>query len=84
MPIYKRGKTYWVDISAPDGSRIRRSACTEEKVKAQEYHDKLRHEMWQVSRLDKIPDRFFEDIVILALRDAENQPYFTDKQIQAR
>lgn len=84
MPIYKRGKTYWVDISAPDGSRIRRSAGTEEKVKAQEYHDKLRHEMWQVSRLDKIPDRFFDDIVILALRDAENQPYFADKQIHAR
>lgn len=84
MPIYKRGKTFWVDISAPDGSRIRRSAGTAQKVKAQEYHDKLKHELWQVSRIGKVPDRTFEEIVILALRDAENQSCFNNKQIYAR
>ncbi|KPU02849.1 integrase [Enterobacter cloacae subsp. cloacae] len=80
MPIYKRGKTYWVDISMPDGSRIRRSAGTKEKIRAQEYHDKLRHELWQVSHLDKTPERTFEDMLILALRDAENQACFEHKQ----
>lgn len=80
MPIYKRGKTYWVDVSMPDGSRVRRSAGTKEKVKAQEYHDKLRHELWQVSRLDKTPERTFEDMLILALRDAEDQACFEHKQ----
>lgn len=84
MPIIKRGKIYWVDISAPDGTRIRRSTRTEEKTKAQEYHDKLKHELWQVAKLDKIPDRIFDDIVILALRDAENQSCFENKQIYAR
>lgn len=84
MPIYKRGKTFWVDISAPDGSRIRRSAGATEKVKAQEYHDKLKNELWQVSRLDKIPDRPFEDIMVMALRDAEGQSGFHNKQIYAR
>ena len=84
MPIYKRGKTYWIDISAPDGERIRRSAGTEEKVKAQQLHDKLKHEMWSVSNLDKKPERTFEELMIAALRDAEGQSGFENKQIYAR
>lgn len=84
MPIFKRGKKYWVDISAPDGERIRRSTGTEERSKAQEYHDKLKHELWQVSRLGKTPDRTFGDIVVLALREAEEQSCFANKQIYAR
>jgi integrase len=40
--------------------------------------------MWQVSRLDKAPDRTFEDLMILALRDAEDQSCFENKQIYAR
>lgn len=83
MPIFKRGKKYWVDISAPDGERIRRSTGTEERSKAQEYHDKLKHELWQVSRLGKTPDRTFGDIVVLALREAEEQSCFANKQIYA-
>ncbi|KGA24946.1 integrase [Pectobacterium brasiliense] len=84
MPIYRRGKTYWVDISTPDGERIRRSAGTTERAKAQEYHDKLKHEVWQVARIGKIADRTFEELIILALRDAEDQSCFENKQIYAR
>ncbi|MGT3185006.1 tyrosine-type recombinase/integrase [Yersinia enterocolitica] len=84
MPIFKRGRKYWVDISAPDGTRIRRSTGTEEKAKAKEYHDKLKHELWQIARLGKIPERTFGDIVVLALREAENQSCFSNKQIYAR
>lgn len=83
MPIYKRGTNYWVDISAPDGSRIRRSAGTGEKVKAQEYHDKLKHELWQVARLDRLPEKTFDDIVVLALREAEHQSCYENKVIYA-
>ncbi|WP_318013057.1 site-specific integrase [Pectobacterium versatile] len=82
--MYRRGKTYWVDVSTPDGERIRRSAGTTERAKAQEYHDKLKHEFWQVSRVGKIPDRTFEELIILALRDAEDQSCFDNKQIYAR
>lgn len=84
MPIFKRGKKYWIDISAPDGTRIRRSAGTEEKVKAQQLHDKLKHELWAVANLDKRPERIFEDMVVLALRDAEGQSSYENKQIYAR
>lgn len=84
MPIYKRGKTYWVDISAPSGERVRCSTGTEDKVKAQEYHDKIKHELWQVDKLEKLPERYFEEMVILVLKSAEGQSSFSDKQIYAR
>lgn len=84
MPIYRRGKTYWIDISAPDGSRVRQSAKTQEKNKAQQLHDKLKHELWQVSHLDKRPERYFDEIMILALRDANGQSGYENKQIYAR
>lgn len=84
MPVYKRGQTYWVDVSAPNGERIRKTTGTSDKVKAQEYHDKLKHDLWQLEMLNKQPDRNFEEIVILALRDAEGQSSYYDKQIYAR
>ncbi|WP_145589810.1 site-specific integrase [Yersinia rochesterensis] len=84
MPIYKRGKTYWIDVSTPDGTRIRRSSGTEEKLKAQRLHDKIKHELWAVANLDKRPEKLFEDLIVLALRDAEGQSSFANKQIYAR
>ena len=84
MPIRKRGKIWWVDVSTPDGKRIRCSAGTEDKVKAQEYHDKLKHEAWAESRLDRTPDRVFDAIVILALNEADGQSCFENKQVYAR
>lgn len=79
MPIYKRGKKYWVDVTAPSGERIRKSAGTEDKVKAQEYHDKLKHDLWQMEKLNRIPDRSFEEMMLLALKDAEGQASFPTK-----
>ncbi|MBC0853830.1 site-specific integrase [Pantoea stewartii] len=84
MPIYKRGDTYWIDISKPDGTRIRRSAGTKEKEKAQQLHDKLKHEAWAVKNLDKRPERLFEDLIMLALRDAEDNANIDNITIYAR
>lgn len=84
MPIYKRGGTYWIDISKPDGTRIRRSAGTKEKEKAQQLHDKLKHEAWAVKNLDKRPERLFEDLIMLALRDAEDNANIDNITIYAR
>lgn len=84
MPIFKRGKKWWVDVSSPDGERIRRSAGTEEKAEAQEYHDKLKHELWLVARLGKVKERKFGDMVVLAMREADGQSCFENKQVYAK
>lgn len=83
MSIKKRGETWHIDIVAPDGSRVRRSTGTTDRRKAQEYHDKLKHELWEVSRLNKKPVRLFEEAVILFLKDAKEQKNFTTKQSRA-
>ncbi|WP_392564357.1 site-specific integrase [Orbus wheelerorum] len=83
MSIKKRGETWHIDIVAPDGSRIRRSTGTPEKRKAQEYHDKLKHELWAVTKLNKRPTRIFEEAIILMLRDSEHQARFDYKQAHA-
>lgn len=84
MPIYKRGNTYWIDVTSPNGERIRRSSGTSDKLKAQEYHDKIKYDLWQVGKLDKSPDRIFDEIIILALKDADGQRSFKNKQTQAK
>lgn len=83
MSIKKRGDTWYIDIVTPDGARIRRSAGTADKKKAQEYHDKLKHELWDVSKLNKKPTRLFEEAIILMLKDAEKQARFDYKQAHA-
>ena len=61
MAIRKRGKTWWVDISAPSGERIRRSAETEDKRQAQEYHDRLKSEAWRISKLKDRPSHTWDE-----------------------
>lgn len=51
MSLYKRDKTYWVSFITPKGERIRHSTGTTNRVLAQEYHDRLKAEYWQTSRL---------------------------------
>lgn len=57
----KASGVYFVDFRAPDGSRIRGSTKTRERQAAQEYHDKLKADLWRQSMLGDVPDRVFED-----------------------
>ncbi|MBU2839328.1 site-specific integrase [Acidithiobacillus thiooxidans] len=59
--LYKRGKTYWIDFTAPDGQRIRRSAGTTEKSQAQELHDRLKGEAWRQIELGALPRVTWDD-----------------------
>ena len=41
MALWNRAGTYYVKLTAPDGTCIRRSTGTSDRKKAQEYHDKI-------------------------------------------
>ena len=58
MSLYKQkcSDFWYVSITQPNGGRVRQSAGTTDKKEAQEYHDKLKHEMWRVSRMGDTPD----------------------------
>src|SRR6476620_4955122 len=51
MSLRKRGGIWWIDVYAPNGERIRRTAGTANKALAQEFHDRLKSELWRVGHL---------------------------------
>lgn len=71
MSLYKRGNTWWVRFTAPNGERIQRSAGTEEQQKAQEFHDRLKAELWRVHQLGERPRRTWQEAVVRWLKDTE-------------
>lgn len=74
MSIRKNQHGIWqIDFTAPNGERIRCSSRTTEKKLAQQMHDKLKHEAWQVTQLNKKPDRTVEQALIRFLEEAEHQ-----------
>lgn len=80
MSIYKqKGSEYWyVDLTTPSGKRIRRSTGTTDKAKAQEYHDKLKNESWEIERLGVKQKYTFEQAAVKMLElSAEQADYAT-------
>jgi hypothetical protein len=69
MSLRKRRSAWWIDIRSPNGERIRRSAGTESKALAQEYHDRLKAELWRRSKLGKKPRRVWDDAVVKWLKE---------------
>ena len=51
MGILKRGTTWWIDITAPGGQRVRQSAETTDRKAAKELHDRLKHDLWRQAKL---------------------------------
>lgn len=74
MSIRKNKFGVWqIDFTTPNGERVRCSSQTTEKKLAQELHDKLKHEAWQVQKLNKKPEKTVEEALILMLREAEHR-----------
>jgi integrase len=61
MALYKRGSTWWIDFATPAGERVRRSAQTGDKLKAQEFHDRLKADCWRVQKLGQRPCYTWDD-----------------------
>lgn len=73
MSLYKRGSVWWVRFTAPNGERISRSAGTSEKQQAQEYHDRLKAELWRVHKLGEKPRRTWQEAVVRWLQDTDHK-----------
>jgi integrase len=54
VSLYRVGKTWYVDL-AGDKGRIRRSTGTADRAQAQEYHEKLKSQIWRQARLGERP-----------------------------
>lgn len=62
MSIYRRGRIWWVKITAPGRPTVRESAGTANQVAAQEYHDKRAAELWRIRRLGERARTAFADV----------------------
>jgi integrase len=84
MSLRKRGSVWWIDFTAPDGERIRRSAETESKAEAQELHDKLKAEVWRVSKLGERPKRTWNDAVVRWLTEQAHKASIESDKVHLR
>ena len=64
--LYKRPKSryWWCRFTAPNGKEIRQSTKTADKRLATEYEDRLKADLWRLSRLGDRPKRTWEDAVV--------------------
>ncbi|MCK5663645.1 MAG: site-specific integrase [Thiotrichaceae bacterium] len=73
MSIYKRGETWWIQITTKNGKRIQQSAGTKIKREAQELHDKIKNDMWRQSNFDEKLRRSWQETVIRWLSEQEHR-----------
>lgn len=78
MPIYKRGKTYWIDIAQPDGKRLRQSAQTGNRRDAQQLHDQIKAKLWRQSALGERPSYQWQDAAVAWLNERGDYPSRSD------
>ncbi len=73
MSLYKRGKTWWVAFTAPNGQRIRCSSGTREKDQAQEFHDKLKVKYWTIQKLGDKAERTWQEVVVRFIQETNHK-----------
>lgn len=79
MSIKQRGPVWWLDVTAPDGQRIRRSTGTSDKRRAQEYHDRLKADLWRQDKLGEAVQHKFQEAAIRLLTDYEGTKSYSAK-----
>ena len=63
--LHKHSNGIWyIDITTEKGKRIRRTTKTKDKKLAEEYHDKVKHELWRLERLGEKPKYLWDDAVL--------------------
>jgi integrase len=84
MSLFKRGNTWWVRFTAPNGVRIRESTGTQNRVAAQEFHDKLRAEYWRVQQLGERPTYLWQQAVVRWLTEQSHKKSLDDDKLHLR
>jgi len=78
MALWNRAGTYYVKLTAPDGTLIRRSTGTSDRKKAQEHHDKLKAELWDIARLKQKPKRTWDEAALRWLKEKAHKKSYRD------
>jgi hypothetical protein len=60
-------------VLSPSGERVRRSTGTENKALAQEFHDRLKVELWRIAKLGEKPRRTWNEAVVRWLKEKSHK-----------
>jgi integrase len=79
MSLYKRKDSalWWVKLTV-NGRRIQKSTGTADRKAAQEYHDRLKAELWEQTRLGVKPGYLWQDAVLRWLKETEHKATHKD------
>jgi len=85
MSLYKRpdSEEWWINIRH-DGKRIRRTTGTSNKAEAQEFHDRLKAQLWRQNKLQELPQRTWNDAVKRWLLENPSLRSLDDRKDQLR
>jgi integrase len=84
MSLRKRGGIWWIDAVSPTGERVRRSTGTPDKALAQEYHDRLKAELWRIAKLGEKPRHTWNDAVVRWLKESSHKATIDTDKIHLR
>ena len=84
MSLYKRGNTWWIDVTAPNGKRIQESTRTSNKTFAQEYHDKLKSDLWRIHHLGEKPKIRWQEAVVKWLKESAHKASIESDKVHLR
>lgn len=73
MGLYQRGDVWWVDLTTPNGERIRRSSGIADRTLALEYHDRLKVRNWEEQRLGIKPQRSWQDAAVRWVKETRDK-----------
>ncbi|CAG4884679.1 Site-specific integrase [Georgfuchsia toluolica] len=83
MSLFKRkdSPNWWVKLTPRNGRPIQQSTGTPDKVKAEEFHDKLKASLWDQERLGIKPSRTWREAVVRWLEEtSEKATHKEDKK----
>ena len=85
MSLYKRkdSSVWWIKIRL-NGQVVQRSTGTDDKLKAQEYHDRLKVELWEQQRLGVRPTYLWKEAVIRWVQETEHKASQVSDQYHLR
>ena len=82
--LYKRGDTWYADITTASDKRIRRTLGTTDKQAALELHDKIKYEQWRIDRIGEKPKRTWDEACIRWLKEKGHKKSIENDKMRMR
>lgn len=85
MSLYKRkdSSAWWVKITIA-GRKVQRSTGTEDKIQAQEFHDKLKAQLWEQERLGVKAQHSWREAVVRWLNETADKATHSEDKSKLR